>query len=341
MKKLLVAEFLENSTNGVIIDVRTPAEFEQGHIANAINIPLFSDEERVVVGTIYKQIGKDEAIEKGLEFVGVKMADMVREAKKYSNGKPLYLYCWRGGMRSGSVAWLFSTAGIETYLLTGGYKAYRRDFDVFLEKADFKLIILSGATGCGKTAALKLIRERGEQVIDLEGLANHKGSVFGGFGQEKQPTTEEFINRLHHQFREYDTERVIWCEGESMLIGHVYLPRMLYDKMQISHKIVIEMTTEQRLDRLMVEYGEFSLDLYEMAFNKIRKRNGSDVTDQAINLIKEGDILEAAKIALAYYDKSYRKGAISQDKLLGHITIDNSDMSGSVDRILALKPQNI
>ena len=341
MKKLLVEEFLKNSTDGIIIDVRTPAEFEQGHIANAINIPLFSNEERVVVGTIYKQVGKDEAIEKGLEFVGVKMADMVKQAKAASNGKPLFLYCWRGGMRSGSVAWLFSTAGLDVNLLVGGYKAYRREFDLFLDRADFKLIILSGATGCGKTEALKLIKERGEQMIDLEGLANHKGSVFGGFGKGQQPTTEEFINRLHHQFLEYDKDRVIWCEGESMLIGHVYLPKKLYDKMQISHKIVIEMSTEQRLDRLMVEYGEFPVEMYEMAFNKIRKRNGSDVTDRAINLIQEGNVFDAAKIALAYYDKSYRKGVISQDKLLGHITLDNTDMSGSVDRILALKPQNI
>ena len=341
MKKLLVAEFLENSADGIIVDVRTPAEFEQGHIANAINIPLFSDEERVVVGTIYKQVGKDEAIEKGLEFVGVKMADMVKKAKLQSKGRPIYLYCWRGGMRSGSVAWLLSTAGLEVNLLVGGYKAYRREFDLMLDRGEFKLIILSGATGCGKTEALKLIEARGEQVIDLEGLANHKGSAFGGFGQAQQPTTEEFINRLHHQFLKYDTQRVIWCEGESMLIGHVYLPKRLYDKMQVSHKIVIDMTIEQRLDRLMVEYGGFSQELHEMAFNKIRKRNGSDVTDRAIALIKDGQIVEAAKIALAYYDKSYRKGAISQDRLLGSITIDNRDMNDSVDRILALKPQNI
>ena len=341
MKKLLVAEFLENSVDGVIIDVRTPAEFEQGHIANAINIPLFSDEERVVVGTIYKQVGKEEAVDKGLEFVGVRMAQMVKQAKMASNGKPIYIYCWRGGMRSGSVAWLFSTAGLQVNLLVGGYKAYRREFDIMLDKAEFKLIILSGATGCGKTEALKLIQERGEQVIDLEGLANHKGSAFGGFGQAQQPTTEEFINRLHHKFLEFDTNRVIWCEGESMLIGHVYLPKKLYDKMQISHKIVVEMSIEQRLDRLMVEYGEFPMEMHEIAFNKIRKRNGSDVTDRAIDLIKDGQILEAAKIALAYYDKSYRKGAVAQEKLLGNITIDNRDMSGSVDRILALKPQNL
>lgn len=327
-------EFLSGGANGVIVDVRTPAEFESGHIVGAVNIPLFSNQERAEVGTLYVQVGRDQAVEKGLEFVGMRLAELVREAKRVAQGQDIYLYCWRGGMRSASVAWLFSTAGLNVKLLKGGYKAYRHAFDQMLEQP-WKLIILSGATGCGKTELLQYIAKSGEQMLDLEGIAHHKGSVFGGFGQEPQPTTEHFINLLHHKMREFDPTRRVWCEGESMLIGHVFLPQQLYNIMRRSPIIEINMETEERLDRLCLEYGEFSLEMLRNAFGKISKRSGTEQTTAALEALGHGDIRTAARIAIQYYDKAYAKSAaIETRNRLATIVAHNDNMKQCATEIV-------
>lgn len=335
VRTLSTDEFLNNAQQGVIVDVRTPAEFESGHIVGAINIPLFSNEQRAVVGTIYKRIGKEQAVEKGLEFVGAKLADLVRDTKRVSDGKPLFLYCWRGGMRSGSMAWLFSTAGMDVSLLKGGYKAFRHSFEHMLEAIDWEIVLVSGATGSGKTELLHHIAEQGEQVLDLEGIANHKGSVFGGFGQQPQPTTEHFINLLHKCFREFDRSKRIWCEGESMLIGHVFLPQKLYDIMRNSKIVEVAMDIEQRLDRLTIEYGLFPTEMLIEAFTKIRKRFGNEQTQQAIDYLGEGNIREAARMALGYYDKAYVKSGSKQAReQIENFTIDNNNMKNSALRLI-------
>ena len=161
------------------------SHYASGHIPGAHNIPLFTNEERAIIGTLYVQVGKDPAVERGLELVGPKLADFVRQARELSAGKPLFLYCWRGGMRSGSMAWLFRTAGFKTFLLKGGYKAYRRSFIDLLDKYPWKIVVLGGPTGCGKTEILHRLQEKGQQVIDLEGLAHHKGSAFGALGEPR------------------------------------------------------------------------------------------------------------------------------------------------------------
>lgn len=329
LQSVEVDEFLKGD---VIIDVRTPAEFESGHIIGAINIPLFTNEERAVVGTLYVRKGREQAIEKGLEFVGPRMADMVRQAKKTAAGRAVNVHCWRGGMRSGSVGWLLSTAGLDVNVLKGGYKAYRHSFEQMLDEIPWKIILLAGSTGSGKTELLHHIADSGEQVLDLEGLANHKGSAFGGIGQPQQPTTEQFINKLHHRFREFDPSKQIWCEGESILIGHVFMPQKLYDLMRHGLQIEIEMSVEQRLDRLMVEYGNFSAGDLIASFEKIRKRFGFDQTKQAIELVGQGEIRAAATMALKYYDKAYKKNAVNEIVFKA----DNSDMSLSAERLSAL-----
>lgn len=336
VRTLTTDDFLNSAQQGVIIDVRTPAEFELGHIVGAVNIPLFTNEERAVVGTIYKRTGHDQAVEKGLEFVGMRLADLVRQAKQVSAGRPLFLYCWRGGMRSASVAWLFSTAGLEVTLLKGGYKAYRGSFEQILESAPFNMILVSGATGCGKTELLHRIEEYGEQVLDLEGIANHKGSVFGGFGQEPQPTTEHFINLLHTRIRQCDLSKPIWCESESMLIGHVFLPQGLYNRMRQGIIVEVTMDIEQRLDRLVIEYGSFSTEMLIHSFTKIQKRLGNDKTQHAIAALNQGDVRAAARIALGYYDKAYAKSG-SQEALDRAIafTADNNDMEQSAKRLIS------
>lgn len=307
MKQTLPAEeFLCESARGVIIDVRSPAEYRAGHIPGAVSLPLFSDDERAEVGTIYTRIGRDEAVERGLEFVGPKMAGFVGTARKLAAGKTLYVYCWRGGMRSGSMAWLMRTAGLPAVVLEGGYRAYRRSFTELLGSKPWRFIVLGGFTGCGKSDVLRAMAERGEQVLDLEALASHKGSVFGALGQAGQPTTEEFINRIHHSFRKLDPSRPVWVEGESQTIGHVVVPTELFRMMQSAPLVFFSLDPAARLRRLVAEYGDFSPEELAAAFAKIAKRLG-DGYPKALQCLERGDTEGAAVIAMNYYDKCYTR----------------------------------
>lgn len=333
VKTINIEQFLSNS-EAVILDIRTPAEYELGHIPGALNLPLFTNEERVVVGTLYKQVGREEAIEKGLEFVGPKLAGFVREAKRVGGGRELYLYCWRGGMRSGSMAWLLSTAGLDVKLLKGGYKTYRRSFDVLIDMP-WRFISVAGHTGSGKTELLHKIESKGYQMLDLEGLANHKGSVFGGMGKGDQPTTETFINLLHEKMRSFDPSKPIFCEAESMLIGSVFIPQNMFDKLVASETVRVSMPQEQRVERLMVEYGDFDPQMLKDALQKIKKRLGENNVQEANEAIERGDIATAIAISLRYYDKGYEKSTSKRSgKELALIEISNDDMESAADKII-------
>lgn len=333
---LLPDEFLEQSREGVVIDVRTPAEYEAGHIPGAVNLPLFTNEERVIVGTMYVQVGKDPAVEKGLELVGPKLADFVRRARELSQGKPLYLYCWRGGMRSGSMAWLFRTAGFKTFLLKGGYKAYRSSFIDLLKRHPWKIVVLGSPTGCGKTEILHRLQEKGQQVIDLEGLAHHKGSAFGALGEKEQPTTEHFMNLLHDRMRQLNPELTVWCEGESMSIGRVFIPAEFHAMMLAATFIKLDLPNEDRINHILKDYGKFSAEELIASFQKIEKRLGNKATNQAIEHIQTGELAEAVAIALRYYDKGY---AASMQKhwpnIAGSLSID-SDTEASANKLIEL-----
>ena len=209
-----IKSFLELGKELPIVDVRTPAEFEQGHIPGAHNIPLFSNEERAVVGTLYKKQGKDIATIKGLEFVGPNMANFAKQAKKLAVDNKILVHCWRGGMRSASMAWLFNTVGLDAQTLEGGYKAYRQYIRASFEWP-YKVVILGGLTGSGKTDILKEMHKMGAQFVDLEGTAHHRGSSFGQIGQGTQPTNEQFENNLAEVWIKQDAEEIIWLEDES------------------------------------------------------------------------------------------------------------------------------
>ncbi len=328
--------FLKRSREGVVVDVRTPKEYVAGHIPGAYNIPLFTDEERAVVGTIYKKNGRDAAVQRGLEFVGPRMAGIAQRARQLSEGRGIFLYCWRGGMRSGSVAWLLETAGMNVILLEGGYKAYRHSFEQLLNNHKWRFVLLFGPTACGKTQLLRHVAECGEQVLDFEGIASHKGSVFGGLGQRPQPTTEHFINLLHKRFRELSPDKPVWCEGESMLVGHVFIPQPLYDMVRTGMVIEIGMKREERLDRLMVEYGGFPQEELAVAFSRIAKRMGREQVANAIGFLVAGDIRSAAAMALDYYDKVYARNLLPGNDLI-NFEAENGDMAGSAKRLIQLK----
>jgi len=302
MTTLKVDEFIAKMKESVVLDIRTPAEFSQGHLPGAVSFPLFSDEERVVVGTIYKKQGRDIAVLKGLEFVGPKLKDFVLQVKKHKGA--LCLYCWRGGMRSNSMAWLLETAGREVYLLEGGYKAYRT-YSRELISNGLKLIMLSGPTGSGKTEILHQLAALGHQVLDLEGLANHRGSSFGGIGQPTQPSTEQFTNLIFEKITGFDLSKPIWVEGESQTIGKINILNELFSQMNSCPTIRIDPPKSERTERLLRDYANFPDEELRLSVEKISKRLGGKDTQETLEALSAGDYRKVVDITLAYYDKSY------------------------------------
>jgi len=297
-------QFLNFNRKVPVIDVRTPAEFEKGHIPGAFNIPMFDNDERVIVGTLYKQKSRMDAVLEGTKFVGRKLNWYIEEAVKIAKSKTLRVHCWRGGLRSEGIAWLLAAAGFEVHILTGGYKAYRHYVrEQFAKPA--KLIILSGMTGSGKTEILAQLAELGEQVVDLEHLARHKGSAFGALGQEPQPTIETFENVLYETWKKLDFSRPVWLEDESMFIGRVVIPQELFSQMSASPVIKINLPTDLRIGRLLMEYSGFTREELAVSFEKIIKRTGTEDYQLALKSLDEGDFGKAARIALRFYDKAY------------------------------------
>ncbi|MBR9999558.1 MAG: tRNA 2-selenouridine(34) synthase MnmH [Cyclobacteriaceae bacterium] len=313
MEYLETVPFLTRNVEIPMIDVRSPAEFALGHIPRAFNIPIFSDEERSSVGTIYKQSGREDAIEKGLEFVGPKLKDLALQAKKLAYQQELKVYCWRGGMRSEKMSWLFELVGIRCFVLKGGIKAYRQQLLKDFEQIK-KLIILQGSTGTGKTEILRRMQEMGEQVIDLERAANHRGSAFGDIGFGEQPTSQQFQNDLHEALVRMDPDKRIWVESESLTIGKVYLPETLWEKMNRSILMELEIPRKKRIERLVTEYGNFDRNILIDKTLKIQKRFGGNNVKRVVGLIEAGELTLAADLLLKYYDKSYR---FSQEKYKG------------------------
>ena len=309
-----IEEFLKiNENNTPIIDVRSPKEFEHGHIPGAFNLPIFSNEERALVGTCYKREGREPAILLGLKLVGPKLEEFAQKAIKLAQNNSLAIHCWRGGMRSSSMAWLLGTVGIKTCVLKGGYKAYRRFMRRQFSKS-VKLIVLGGMTGSGKTEILKELAGMGHQVVDLEGLADHKGSAFGGIGQKDQETTEQFENNLYEIWKTFDFDKPIWVEDESKNIGRVGVPDELYHQIRSSIVLCIEIPVEERVDYLLTEYGKFPLEDLKTGITKIKKRLGGKSFKLAIESIENNDIKTATEIALRYYDKAYIYGLSNRNK---------------------------
>ncbi|HDR68185.1 MAG TPA: tRNA 2-selenouridine(34) synthase MnmH, partial [Bacteroidaceae bacterium] len=298
-----IKDFLNYSDQGIpVVDVRTPAEYETAHIPAARNIPLFSNEERKIVGTKYKQVNREAAMLSGLEFVGKKMVNLAKEGMKVAGrNKKVLLYCWRGGMRSESVAWLFSNMGITCYTLKGGYKSYRK----YLREAfnlPFQIIVVGGKTGSGKTEILKLLEDAGEQVINLEKLANHKGSAFGALGELPQPTTEQFENLIFETIRLLDAGKRIWVEDESRNIGRCVIPPELYYQMRLGTTLFLDIPREMRAERLTADYAQYEKELLKSCILKIGKKLGGDRTKASLESLEKNDFRLSAMNMLEYYD---------------------------------------
>jgi tRNA 2-selenouridine synthase len=282
-----------------------------GHVPGAINLPLFSNEERSVIGTIYKQQGRDKAVRAGLEFAGPKLPELVNRADK-AGSKQVLMYCWRGGLRSASLAWLLGTAGFDVSVLEGGYKSYRNLLKTIF--SEFHFIVISGNTGSGKTELLHEIRRAGEQVLDLESLACHKGSAFGSIGEAEQPVTEQFQNDILFTMISFNARKPVYVEDESLSIGRVVLPDELYAAKNSAPFIEIRTGREERIARLVAMYGNADKHRLEEGILRVGKKLGGLNTKKALEALENGNLTEVASVLLSYYDKAYQKAITNKKK---------------------------
>ena len=343
IQRLPIREFLFRAKGHLVLDVRSPGEYSHAHMPGAVSFPLFTDEERKTVGTAYKQEGREPAIKIGLDLFGPKMRKMVeqvetltaeqgletstavREEKELQPpARTIYLYCWRGGMRSAAIAWLLDLYGFRVFTLAGGYKSFRNHvLQCFRLPYSFK--ILGGYTGSGKTEVLQKLEQLGEPVIDLETLASHKGSAFGALNMPPQPTQEMFENILAADLEKKSVQapgagtsepaRSIWLEDESQRIGNLNIPGAIWEKMRKTAIIFLEIDFEERLKHLAEEYAYRNNEKLIESVIRITKRLGGLEARNAIGFLEENNKKEAFRILLHYYDKQYIKGLHNRENL--------------------------
>lgn len=393
VQKITIEEFLELAGQYPVLDVRSPGEYNHAHIPGAYPLPLFTDEERKVVGTTYKQQSREAAIKTGLDYFGVKMKAMIEEAEKIisnrqqaidngqkamgnkqqgiskegdaNNVKPLpianclLVHCWRGGMRSAGVAWLLDLYGFKVYTLTGGYKAYRKWVLAQFEK-EYSFNIIGGYTGSGKTLLIHELLKQNKTAIDLESLANHKGSAFGGMG--KQPGQEMFENSLAQALSDtgyripdknppYPVSSIrhpgsgirypvsnIFLEDESQRIGNLQIPISLWNNMRRSPVYFIDIPFEKRLDYITEEYGKVEKEKLAEAILRIQKRLGGLETKNALAFLQENKYRHCFRILLTYYDKWYTRGLHNRENLsslLNKIPCASVDTQINTEKLLS------
>jgi tRNA 2-selenouridine synthase len=302
-----IEDWLQTAERLPVFDVRSPGEHTHAHFPGATSLPLLNDEERAIVGTLYKQEGNQAAVLKGYELVGHKFQDYLKQALVIAPSKEVAIYCWRGGLRSNIMAFLLHTAGFTVHLLKGGYKAYRT-WVLETLNTDKKLVVVGGKTGTGKTQVLTSLAKSGEQVIDLEQLCNHKGSAFGGLGQPPQPGYEQFENILAMKWHRLDPNRITFIENESRTVGHIKIPDQIFTMMRNASTFDIQLPDAIRISNILNEYGQFSKEELAACTSRLLKRLGHLRLQQALALLEEGRMEEWIKMLLVYYDENYAYG---------------------------------
>ncbi|MCM0760122.1 MULTISPECIES: tRNA 2-selenouridine(34) synthase MnmH [Sporomusa] len=325
----------------VFIDVRSPAEYETGHIPGAVNIPLFSDDERVQVGTTYRQVGVEEAKLQGLVLASAKLPDIVGRVQQLrKSGRKVVVYCWRGGMRSKAVVTVLELMGILSSQLSGGYKAYRQFVLNRLRTFEVKpiIIVLCGSTGTGKTLILNQLANANIPVINLEQLANHRGSVFGQIGLGRPATAQIFDTNLLLALDQLNTQPYIVVECESKRIGNVYLPDCLFDAMRRGKKILVSADIEVRVDRLIKEYIHLYKDkdndeAIVAGLESLRRRLGNKKTECLLADFRAGKVRDVVKVLLVdYYDLMYGYG--QSDTAIYDVEVNADDIEQATEVII-------
>lgn len=341
--KLSIDEFLILAQRTVVLDVRSPGEYGQAHIPGAFSFPLFTDEERKVIGTAYKQVSKKNAIKIGLEAFGKNLVKMVEQAEKLvgskgSDSPEVIVHCWRGGMRSAAVAWLLDLYGFKVYVLEGGYKSFRGWTLKQFEKK-YQLNIIGGYTGSNKTGVLHLLKKDGQPVIDLEALAGHMGSAFGNLQRLEQPSQEQFENNLVfelYQLSSTDPSKKIWMEHESQRIGNINIPLNFFNYFSDLPYYFINVPIEERLNHIVECYGKASKESLINAIVRITKKLGGLEAKTAINCLMDDDIRSCFSILLRYYDKLYHKNEAKrkqENRKITSINCETTDASINLQKI--------
>jgi tRNA 2-selenouridine synthase len=319
-------------TDSVLLDIRSEGEHAQGHVPGAISFPLLNNEERHQVGITYRQQGQQEAVKKGFALVGHKFADYISKAEQFAVSGEVLIYCWRGGMRSNIMAWLLDLAGFRIKLLSGGYKSYRH-FCLEHQRLKNRILVVTGKTGSGKTEVLKALHDRGEQVLDLEFLASHKGSAFGALGQPEAPTQEHFENMIGWQLSAMNHAK-IWVEGESRFIGKLRIPDAMYDRMMNAETVELERSFDERINRIIAEYGDFPTEILQEKTLRVRKRMGGENVKESIDALLAGDLIGWVKPLLVYYDKTYtHSNEKNQGKKLFGLDITGKEPAAIADML--------
>jgi tRNA 2-selenouridine synthase len=326
-KEISINELLSDQKNDyVLVDVRSPSEFEEMTIPGSYNIPVFDDGERAEVGTLYKQVGKDEATDRGLELFSAKLPDFIKKFKELPGKK--VVYCWRGGMRSKSAATFLDLMGVETYRIKGGIRTYRRWVLDQLESIGLtqEAFVLNGGTGTGKTEILHRLEKEGFPVLDLERLANHRGSVFGGLGLSPH-NQKTFDSLLVNEVKRLEHHPLVLFEAESKRVGKVLLPSFILNKKEDATHIFIELPIKERVGHIMNEYKLHDHhEEFVMSFKKIKRRIHSPVANQIEEELKTRNYETVLELLLTYYyDPRYKHSAEKYS--------DNQKISLKVDTI--------
>jgi len=296
----------------LFVDVRSPSEYKEATIPGAVNIPFFYDAERAEIGRIYREESPCRARERGLEMVAPRLPQLVNEVERLCELGQVVLFCWRGGERSQALASVFQLLRVPCYRLDGGYRAYRRHVVQQLELLPRgEVVVLHGLTGCGKTELIKGLRERGYASVDLEGLACHRGSVFGGMGMGEQPGQKMFDSRLWQELKMLESYPYLVVECESRRIGRVYLPSHLFSKMSQGRHILVYDSLENRINRLVQEYvaGDTETVVQELkeGLDALERFIGSKRVKYLMDELERRDFEKVVEyLLLNYYDSLYR-----------------------------------
>jgi len=335
MPTVSIEEFLALRAEGFpVIDARSEKEFAIGHIEGASNLPLLDDENRVIVGTAYKVSGREIAVQKGFELAGPQFGEIFKKGRKLAHQKKILVYCWRGGLRSNILAWVLSFTQAEIYVLENGYKNYRKRVLATLD-FPYKFIVLGGKTGSGKTEVLHLLKEKGEQVLDIEALACHKGSSFGALGMKPQPQQEHFENSIAEVLFKCDVGKRIWVENESRLTGRLVLPLEIFNALRQRKLIELEVSTATRIARLASEYAQFDTNLLEEALNRLQKRLGGLRTKLALEAVAEKNNEVWILLVLEYYDSTYTFGLSNRTGKIEKLTWNWENKNDSLQQLIA------
>lgn len=329
---LITIEKLLKEKNYTLIDVRTPKEFAEEAIPGAVNIPLLLDDERVEVGTAYKQVSPETAKEIGIEAIAKRLPAIFKEVQAISGKGKIVFYCARGGMRSGSIAALFSALGYKCWKLEGGYRAYRTHILQEIPKLNegIKYLILHGKTGIGKTKVLQSLEKKGYNVLDLEKFANHKGSFFGALCEAEPQSQKKFESLIFHYLHENKPEYVL-AESESKRIGNVYVPDSIFDSLLTGDHLMLDTPIEHRAHIIMEDYAKATSEELKMCLEKVKRyANKEDYMEYEI-LFNENKLEELAKILMVkYYDPLYQK---SIDKYEYSVSIEYDSIEEAAEKV--------